>query len=40
MSVYDPTHDHAVLDVARRADDLMYQDKNEYKARHGNAPAR
>lgn len=33
MAVYDPETDRSVNDVARRADDLMYKDKNEYKQR-------
>lgn len=33
MAVYDPQTDRALIDVMRRADDLMYQNKNEFKMR-------
>lgn len=34
MSDYNPDEDKRLVDVFRRADELMYQDKKEQKARH------
>lgn len=35
MAIYEPGQDRSVKDVARRADDLMYKNKHEFKAAHG-----
>ena len=39
MAVYDPAEDADVWSVLRRADKLMYEDKNRYKLAHGIHPA-